>query len=238
MINCFKFYINGKWVDRTERPRIDIVNPADNSSIGQVALGNTSDVDLAVSAAVNAFVSFSQTAVDERIELLDAIARKYHARSKDIADAMTEEMGAPTSLSHGLQAGMGSAHFETARDVLRDFSFSEVRGMSEIRREPIGVCGLITPWNWPMNQIGCKIAPAIATGCTSIWKPSEIAPISAQILTEVFDEAGVPAGVINMVHGDGPTVGAAISAHPGIDMVSFTLNACWSCRCPSGSTNC
>jgi aldehyde dehydrogenase (NAD+) len=135
---------------------------------------------------------------------------------------MTEEMGAPKTLSEGLQADMGFAHFETARDVLRDFSFSEINGMSEIRREPIGVCGFITPWNWPMNQIGCKAAPAIATGCTAIWKPSEVSPLSADILTEVFDEAGVPAGVINMVHGDGPTVGAAISSHPLIDMVSFT----------------
>lgn len=222
MINLNEFYIDGKWVRASQSAKIEIVSPATEKIIGTVSLAGTTEVRQAITAAKSAFKSFSKTSRAERIELLSAIAARYRERWNEIADAMTQEMGAPISLARTHQAEMGAAHFETARDVLKNYTFERAQGMSLIRKEPIGVCGFITPWNWPMNQIGCKAAPALATGCTFVWKPSEIAPFSAQILTEIFDEVGVPAGVINMVHGDGPTVGAELAANPEVDMVSFT----------------
>lgn len=217
-----RIYIDGQWIAPTGEQIIDVVNPATEEPCAQLSLGSSADVDKAVAAARKAFTSFSQTSRKERLELLGKIIAGYKARMGDLAAAMTTEMGAPKWLAASGQAGSGLGHLMTAAKTLETYEFQEQRGGTHIQKEPIGVCGFITPWNWPMNQIGCKLAPALATGCTVIWKPSEVSPLSADILMEILDDAGVPAGVVNMVHGDGPTVGAAISAHEGIDMVSFT----------------
>jgi len=223
MRDYLKFYIDGKWVDPVEGLKtLDVINPATEKPAGRIALGSAADVDLAAKAAAKAFKSYSRTSRQERIELLEAIVAEYTKRYADMAQAITEEMGAPASLAQRAQAAMGKAHVATAIEVLKTYEFEEDRGPTRIVKEPIGVCGFITPWNWPVNQIAAKVAPALATGCTMILKPSEIAPFSAQIWTEILDAAGVPAGVFNLVNGDGPTVGAAISSHPLIDMVSFT----------------
>ncbi len=217
-----QFYINGKWQSAEDREVIKVINPATEDVAGQVAAGQPSDVDTAVKAACTAFKSFSQTDRQTRVDLLSRICEVYKKRSDDMAAAITEEMGAPQWLASDYQAKSGYGHFKTALNVLKDFQFDKTYANHTERYEPIGVCGLITPWNWPMNQIACKLAPALATGNTVVWKPSEEAPFSAQILMEVLDEAGVPAGVVNMIQGDGPTVGSAISKHPDIAMVSFT----------------
>jgi aldehyde dehydrogenase (NAD+) len=185
-------------------------------------MGSAADVDRAAKAARKAFATYSQTTVAERVALLEAIIAEYKKRYADMAAAITEEMGAPAVLAEKAQAAMGLGHLQTALAVLKGYAFQELRGNTMIAREPIGVCGLITPWNWPMNQVACKVAPALAVGCTMILKPSEIAPFSAQVWTEILDAAGVPAGVFNLVNGDGPSVGAAIASHPEVDMVSFT----------------
>lgn len=222
MQEILRFYINGHWVEPEVENFHDVINPSTEGISGRVALGSKSDADMAVSAARKAFATFSLSSRSERIDLFDSIIEHYQARRVEIADAMTEEMGTTISLSRGLQSEMGIAHFQVARSILDNFEFEKQQGTTLIRKEPVGVCSFITPWNWPMNQIACKVAPALATGCTSVWKPSELAPFSATIMTEVFHEAGVPAGVINMVHGDGPTVGERIATHPDVDMVSFT----------------
>ncbi len=222
MRNYLQFYINGQWVDPVNAKTLDVINPATEGVAGQISLGSAADVDAAVKAARAAFASYSQTTVAERMALLERIIGEYKLRYADMAAAITEEMGAPAMLSQKAQAAMGVAHLTTALNVLKDFAFQELRGTTMISKEPIGVCGLITPWNWPVNQIACKVAPALATGCTMVLKPSEIAPFSAQIWTEILHAAGVPAGVFNLVNGDGPTVGAAIASHPEVDMVSFT----------------
>jgi len=179
-------------------------------------------VDKAVAAAKKAFASYSRTSRAERIELMERIVEEYKKRYADMAAAITEEMGAPGWLSQRAQAAMGVGHLQTAIEVLKAYKFEDLRGTTLIAKEPIGVCGFITPWNWPVNQIATKVAPAIATGCTMVLKPSEVAPFSGYIWTEIMHAAGVPAGVYNMINGDGPSVGAAISSHPGVDMVSFT----------------
>jgi aldehyde dehydrogenase (NAD+) len=217
-----KFYINGKWVAPVTPKTLDVINPATETVAGRISMGSAADVDAAVRAARAAFASYSQTSVAERIALLEAIINEYKKRYADMAAAITEEMGAPAMLSQKAQAAMGVGHLTTALNVLKDYHFSETKGTTLLVKEPIGVCGLITPWNWPVNQIACKVAPALAVGCTMVLKPSEIAPFSAQVWTEILDAAGVPAGVFNLVNGDGPTVGAAISSHPEVDMVSFT----------------
>ncbi len=217
-----KFYINGAWVDPVTAKTLDVINPATESVAGRISMGSAADVDAAVRAARAAFASYSQTTVAERIALLEAIISEYKKRYADMAAAITEEMGAPAMLAQKAQAAMGVGHLTTALNVLKDYHFSETKGTTLLVKEPIGVCGLITPWNWPVNQIACKVAPALAVGCTMVLKPSEIAPFSAQIWTEILHAAGVPAGVFNLVSGDGPTVGAAISSHPEVDMVSFT----------------
>ena len=217
-----KFYINGKWVDPVTPKTLEVINPATEAAAGRISMGSAADVDAAVRAARAAFASYSQTSVAERIALLEAIINEYKKRYADMAAAITEEMGAPAMLSQKAQAAMGVGHLTTALNVLKDYHFSETKGTTLLVKEPIGVCGLITPWNWPVNQIACKVAPALAVGCTMVLKPSEIAPFSAQVWTEILDAAGVPAGVFNLVNGDGPTVGAAISSHPEVDMVSFT----------------
>ncbi|MEM8826650.1 MAG: aldehyde dehydrogenase family protein [Pseudomonadota bacterium] len=218
-----KFYIDGEWTAPSSGASVtDVINPATEEPAGKIAMGTAADVDRAVAAARTAFRSFSRTSRDERIGLLGAIMGEYQKRQDEIAKAITEEMGAPAWLSSTAQAALGIAHFNTAMEVLKGYSFEEERGTTAIVKEPIGVCAFITPWNWPINQIACKVAPALATGCTMVLKPSEIAPFSAYLLAEVLDAAGVPKGVFNMVNGDGPTVGSALSKHPDVDMVSFT----------------
>jgi len=219
----FKFYIDGEWVDPAEgvRPH-DVINPATEAPMGRIAMGSAADVDRAAKAAKKAFASFSRTSRAERLELLGAIAAEYQKRYPEIAAVITEEMGAPAWLAMQAQAALGVAHFQTAMAILKDYRFDEERGTTLITKEPIGVCGLITPWNWPINQIACKVAPALATGCTMVLKPSEVAPFNAILFAEVLHAAGVPKGVFNLVNGDGPTVGSAISGHPLVDMVSFT----------------
>ncbi|CAJ1587550.1 aldehyde dehydrogenase family protein [[Mycobacterium] wendilense] len=222
MREYLKFYIDGRWVDPIESKTLDVDNPTTEQVSGRIAIGGAADVDAAVEAARKAFTTWSQTSVDDRLAVLGAILAEYQKRSSDLADAVSEEMGAPASLAAGPQVQMGMGHLATAIEVLKKFEFEEQHGSTLVVREPIGVCGLITPWNWPINQIACKVFPALATGCTMVLKPSEVAPYSAQIFTEIIDAAGVPAGVYNLVYGDGPGVGAALSSHPDIDMVSFT----------------
>ena len=222
MRESLKFYIDGQWVEPAGDARVDVLNPADGSVCGRIALGNAADVDRAVSAARRAFESYSTTTVAERLALFDALIAEYERRSADLAAAVTQEMGAPVWLANGAQVPLGLSHLRVARDVLANYAFTELQGPTRIEREPIGVCAFITPWNWPINQITCKLAPALAVGCTMVLKPSEVAPFTGQIIAEICDAAGLPAGVFNLVHGDGPGVGAALSSHPGVDMVSFT----------------
>ena len=222
MQDRLKFYIDGQWVDPIQPKTLDVINPATEQPIGRISLGSAADVDRAVKAARAAFETFSRTKKEERLALLSDIARIYPTRYDEIAQTITAEMGAPAWLSKAAQAATGIGHLNETIKVLKDYEFSETRGTTLIAREPVGVCGFITPWNWPVNQIMCKVAPALAAGCTIVLKPSEIAPLNAMILAEIFHEAGVPKGVFNLVNGDGPTVGAAIASHPGVDMVSFT----------------
>jgi aldehyde dehydrogenase (NAD+) len=222
MRDYLKFYINGGWVDPATAKTLDVINPANEAVAGRISMGSAIDVDKAVNAARAAFDTWSQSSVDERIALFERLIEEYKNRITDMAEAITEEMGAPALLSRTAQSAMGVAHLQSTLAVLRSYRFHEQQGSTMIVKEPIGVCGLITPWNWPLNQIVCKVAPALAVGCTMVLKPSEIAPFSAQIWSEVMHAAGVPAGVFNLVNGDGPTVGSALSSHPGVDMVSFT----------------
>jgi aldehyde dehydrogenase (NAD+) len=215
-------YINGEWINSSGDQVLGVVNPATEEVITDISLGTKEDVDAAVKAAKRAFPSWSQTSVEVRIELLGKIVDGMMKRSEDLIQAVSNEMGAPISLATNAQIPAGIGHFKTAIKVLKDYSFTEDRGETRIVKEPIGVCGFITPWNWPLNQIACKVAPALATGCTMILKPSEIAPLDAYLLAEIIHDAGIPAGVFNLVNGDGIGVGSAISAHPDIDMVSFT----------------
>jgi aldehyde dehydrogenase (NAD+) len=222
MRDYLKFYIDGQWVDPVELRTLDVDNPTTEQVSGKIALGSSADVDKAVKAARKAFGSWSVSSKEDRLDVLQAILDHYQKRTKDLADAVHEEMGAPPTLAAGPQVMMGLGHLATAIDVLKNYSFEEPRGETMVVKEPVGVCGLITPWNWPINQIACKVFPALAAGCTMVLKPSEVAPYSGQIFTEIMDAARLPAGVYNMVFGDGPGVGVALSSHPGIDMVSFT----------------
>jgi aldehyde dehydrogenase (NAD+) len=222
MREYMKFYINGQWVDPVEPKALDVENPATEQASGKVSLGSAADVDKAVDAARKAFTTWSQSSREERLDLLQAILAEYQKRADDLAEAVSEEMGAPASLASGPQVQLGLGHLVSAIDVLKNFPFEEQHGSTLVVKEPIGVCGLITPWNWPLNQIAVKVYPALATGCTMVLKPSEVAPYSAYIFTEILDAAGVPAGVYNLVNGDGAGVGVALASHPGIDMVSFT----------------
>ncbi|MFB9320573.1 aldehyde dehydrogenase family protein [Cryptosporangium minutisporangium] len=217
-----KFYIGGQWVDPATPATIDVVNPATEQVCGRVAAGSAADVDRAVAAAKAAFPAWSATSKDERLELLRTILDVYQKRSEDLAAALTEEMGAPAALAGGFQLGLGAGHLTTAIELLENFVFEEQRGVTRVVKEPIGVCGLITPWNWPLNQIAVKVFPALATGCTTVLKPSEQVPGVGQIFAEILDTAGVPAGVFNLVQGDGPGVGVPLSAHPDVDLISFT----------------
>ena len=222
MREYMKFYIDGAWVDPVTPKSLDVINPATEAVAGHISAGSAADVDKAVKAARKAFETFSLTSREERIELLERIQAEYTKRFGDVASAITEEMGAPASLAQRAQAPIGIGHIATGIAVLKNFQFEEDRGTTRIVKEPIGVVGMITPWNWPINQIACKVVPALATGCTMVLKPSEEAPFSAIIWAEILHAAGVPAGVFNLVNGTGAEVGAAIAGHPGVDMVSFT----------------
>jgi aldehyde dehydrogenase (NAD+) len=216
------FYIDGAWVDPAVPSTLGIVNPATEEVFAQISLGSRADVDRAAAAARRAFATYSVTSVEQRLSWLQKIIEGFRTRLPELARMMTLEMGAPITFATQRQATVALFHFEEAARVLANYRFEERMGDGIVRREPIGVCGLITPWNWPLNQVASKVAPALATGCTVVLKPSEIAPLSAMLFAEIVDEAGVPAGVFNLVNGDGPTVGEAIAAHPEIDMVSFT----------------
>ncbi len=220
-----KFYVNGRWVAPAACTFADVINPATETVSGRIALGTPEDVDLAVLAARRAFASWSESSVSERLDLLGAILAEYTKRTEDLADAVTEEMGAPRSFAGHLHVGLGTWHLQAAIEILKHFQFEEQRGATLLRREPIGVCGLITPWNWPINQVAVKVFPALATGCTMVLKPAQLAPYSAQILAEILDAAGTPAGVFNLVQGKGSVIGTALSRHPDVDMISFTGSA-------------
>ncbi len=217
-----QFFIDGEWQTLSDRPTMDLVNPATEQVSGKLHLGNEDDVDRAVKAARNAFPGFAATALNERIELLQSITDGYKARFDDIGSAISEQMGAPKKFAVRFQAGAGLSHFKQVLKIIETYNFERDINATRVIREPIGVCGMIVPWNWPMNQITCKVAPALAAGCTMVLKPSELAPGPAIILAELLEEAGVPRGVFNMVQGEGPVVGAAIARHPDVDMVSFT----------------
>lgn len=220
--NALKFYIDGAWVDPAELKTVDVINPATEDVIGQVAMGSSADVDRAVAAARAAFPAFAATSREDRMALLERILVAYKKRFNDLGATISAEMGAPLVFATRMQAGAGMGHFKTTLDVLKDYPFTEHWGTTEIIREPIGVAGMITPWNWPANQIACKVAGALAAGCTMILKPSEVAPYNAIVLAEILHDAGVPKGVFNLVNGDGPGVGAPMAAHPEIDIISFT----------------
>jgi aldehyde dehydrogenase (NAD+) len=222
MLEKLQFYIDGQWVDPVEPRTLDVINPATEEAYGRISLGSAADVDKAVAAAKAAFETYSQTTREERVDLLQAILEEFNKRHDDVAEAIMDEMGAPWGLAKNAQAASGSQHIKASIKVLQSFEFEEHIRTTNVVKEPIGVCGLITPWNWPMNQIAVKVAPALAAGCTMVLKPSEIAPFDAIVFAEILDAAGVPAGVFNLVNGDGPGVGSALSGHPDIAMVSFT----------------
>ncbi|MBN9486434.1 MAG: aldehyde dehydrogenase family protein [Alphaproteobacteria bacterium] len=217
-----QFYIDGKWVNPVTPKAIDVINPANEEAFARVSLGSKADVDKAVAAARRAFEKYSRTTREERLALLEKIIAVYKGKFQAIAEAISLEMGAPLWLAKAAQAATGLGHLNETVKILKDYKFEDMHGSTAIVKEPVGVCGFITPWNWPINQIACKVAPALAAGCTVILKPSEVAPMNAMLFADVLHEAGVPPGVFNLVNGDGPTVGEAMSSHPGIDMMSFT----------------
>ena len=216
------FYINGQWVQSESSETIEVINPANENVIGHVAAGTKKDVDRAVIAASEAFKIFQYSSKDDRIELLNNIISEYENRYQDFVDTITEEMGAPIWLSSAAQAKTGIKNLNETLDALKEYEFEKAEGDYILMKEPIGVVGMITPWNWPMNQITTKVSAALAAGCTMVLKPSEISPYCAMLLAEVFDKAGVPDGIFNLVNGYGPIVGAALSEHEGVDMMSFT----------------
>jgi aldehyde dehydrogenase (NAD+) len=216
------FYIGGKWVITSGTDELTVINPSNEEPIATVSLGSAADADRAVAAAKAAFDSYGQTTPNERMSFLKRITEVYESRMDEMAVTISEEMGAPISLSRRAQVPAGLAHFKQISKVLENYQFEEPRGTTLMRREPIGVCGLITPWNWPMNQIASKVAPALAAGCTVVLKPSELAPLSARLFAEILDEAGLPPGVFNLVNGHGTVVGAALASHSDIAMISFT----------------
>src|SRR5262245_18184938 len=221
-MNEAKFYIDGQWVDPVEPRFIHVIDPATEEAFARIAVGSAEDVDRAVASSRRAFPTHAAMSVADRIELLHAIVEGFDARREELGSVISREMDAPLNFALSAQVASGPNHLNEMIRVLQQFAFDERRGTTLITREPIGVSGLITPWSWPINQIVCKVAPALAAGCTMVLKPCEIAPLSALIFAQILHDAGVPAGVFNLVNGDGPSVGAAISAHPDVDMVSFT----------------
>jgi len=222
MENQLKFYIGGQWVEPHSRDILEVINPATEEVIGSITLGDREDVETAVTAARIAFDGYSHTTVDERITLFERIIAAYNRRMPELAEIISREMGAPLSLARIAQAPSGLGQFEATLEALKRFEWEKEVRRSRVVREPIGVCALITPWNWPLNQVVSKVAPALAAGCTMVLKPSEITPLDAIILAEIMDEAGVPAGVFNLVNGNGPGAGTALAQHPDVDMISFT----------------
>jgi aldehyde dehydrogenase (NAD+) len=222
MENKLNFYIDGKWVSPATPKTLEVINPANEEPYARISLGSKADVDKAVAAARKAFETYSKTSKEERLALLQKIVEVYQKHYAEMVETISKEMGAPVWLSKAAQAATGMAHLAEAMRLLKDYQFEKVNGSTALVYEPVGVCGLITPWNWPINQITCKVAPALAAGCTMVLKPSEVAPMSGMLFAQILDEAGVPPGVFNLVNGDGPTVGEALSSHPGIDMMSFT----------------
>ncbi|GAN80645.1 aldehyde dehydrogenase family protein [Acidocella aminolytica] len=222
MPDHLKFYINGAWVDPVVPNRIPVIDPSTEEVFTEISGGSAVDVDKAAAAAKAAFRSYSRFSRKERLELMEACLAAYNKRYDEIAEACAKEMGSPIGFAKEAQAWVGQQHFMATIEKLKTFEFSEKRGSTMVVKEPIGVCGLITPWNWPLNQIVCKVAPALAAGCTMVLKPSEIAPINALIFAEAMHEAGVPAGVFNLVNGTGPEVGQVMAGHPDVDMMSFT----------------
>ncbi|MFB9947674.1 aldehyde dehydrogenase family protein [Rhizobium puerariae] len=222
MSNHLKFFIDGAWVKPEIPVALDVVDPSTEEAYTQIALGSTADVDKAVAAARAAFPAFSQWPKAERLALLKRILVEYDKRYEDIAQAVSQEMGAPLAFARDAQAAAGRGHLAATIEALETYEFTEARGSTMVVREAIGVCALITPWNWPLNQIVCKVAPAIAAGCTMVLKPSEIAPVSGIVFAEVMEAAGTPKGVFNLVNGTGPDVGQVMAGHPDVDMVSFT----------------
>ena len=222
MKDKLKFYINGQWVESESNEKIEVINPANETIVGHVTAGTKEDIDSAVKAAANAFKTYQFSSKNERIELLNNVIAEYENRYQDFVDTITEEMGAPLWLSSKAQASTGIKNLNETLDALKEYKFEKEEGDYILMKEPIGVVGMITPWNWPMNQITTKVSAALAAGCTMVLKPSEISPYCAMLLAEVFDTAGVPAGIFNVVNGYGPTVGAALSEHKDVDMMSFT----------------
>ncbi|CDN55136.1 Aldehyde dehydrogenase [Neorhizobium galegae bv. officinalis bv. officinalis str. HAMBI 1141] len=222
MSNHLKFFIDGVWVEPAIPVALDVIDPSTEEAYTRIALGSKADVDKAVAAAKAAFPAFSQWSKEERLALLRRILAEYEKRYEDIAQAVSQEMGAPIGFARDAQAAAGQGHLKATIEAFEAYEFRETRGTTTIVKEPIGVCALITPWNWPLNQIVCKVAPAIAAGCTMVLKPSEIAPISGIIFAEVMEAAGAPKGVFNLVNGTGPDVGQVMAGHPDVDMVSFT----------------
>jgi aldehyde dehydrogenase (NAD+) len=217
-----QFYIDGAWVDPVDPKELKVINPATEEVSGVISMGSAKDVDRAVAAARRAFDSYSRTTPAERLALMERILTAYKAHYEEIVQAISIEMGAPITLSKGAQAGVGVGHISAMIDVLKNFKFEEMRGTVRLVQEPVGVCALITPWNWPINQVAAKVIPALAAGCTMVLKPSEYSPFSAILWAKVMHEAGVPKGVFNLVNGDGISVGAPLSSHREVDMVSFT----------------
>lgn len=222
MQDHLQFYIDGQWVNPVSPRSLEVINPSNEQAIARISMGSAADVDKAVAAARRAFESYSRTSREERLALLAKVLEVYQSRYGDFVQTISQEMGAPLWLSKAAQAAMGVAHLSSTIEVLKNFAFEHVQSSTAVVHEPVGVVGMITPWNWPINQIMCKVAPALAAGCTMVLKPSEVAPLNALLVAEVLHEAGVPAGVFNLVNGDGPGVGEAMSSHPGIDMMTFT----------------
>ena len=222
MINALKFYIDGAWVDPSGTARLPVVDPCTEEAFAEVAMGTPADIDRAVAAAKRAFTSFSQTTPAERLALIRRILEVFLERHDEMGDTISRELGAPRAMAHAWQAGIGRRHLDELISTCETFAWQRKKGTTLVNHEPVGVVALITPWNWPINQIVCKAAPAIAAGCTMVLKPSEVTPLNALLFAEILDAAGVPPGVFNLVNGDGPTVGAALAAHPDVDMVSFT----------------
>jgi len=218
-----RFYIDGAWVEPRKLHEYEVLNPATEGAIATISLGSPDDIDLAVKAARQAFQSFSRTSKQDRIDLLQRILAVYKTRYDEMADVISLELGAPISMSKNSQAAVGVGHLEGFLKAIDGLTLrQEAANGDTLIREPIGVCGLITPWNWPVNQVALKVLPAIAVGCTVVLKPSELTPLSAMLYAEILHEAGVPKGVFNLVNGDGPVTGAALSRHPDVDMMSFT----------------
>ncbi len=217
-----QFYIGGRWVAPVRPQTLDVIDPSTEQAFTRIAVGSADDVDRAVAAARAAFEPFALTSREERVALIERILDRYDARADDLAEAVSREMGAPLPFARAAQVWAGRVHLEATIEALKTYAFSRLSGSTMIAREPVGVAALITPWNWPLNQIVCKVAPALAAGCTVVLKPSEIAPVSGLIFAEIVEAADAPAGVFNLINGTGSEVGQALAAHSGVDMVSFT----------------